>query len=72
MRTLATHSSHIIAMYGETRLDRLQDALDCCTALTAVKILLAIENPHTILATYISSGSGAGAWYLGETRNPVI
>jgi hypothetical protein len=72
MRTLASHSSHIIAMYGETRLDRFQDAPDCWTAFTAVNILLAMENPHTILAMYISSEDGAGAWYPGETRNPAI
>jgi hypothetical protein len=72
MVTLEAHSIHIMTTYAVTDFIRLHDAALCRKALTAVKMLQAIEKPNTKVAMYMSFTVGAGTLYHGGTRNPGI
>jgi hypothetical protein len=72
MVTFAAHSIQIMSTYAVMDFIRPHDATLCRKALTAVKMLQAIEKPNTKVAMYMSFIVGAGTLYHGGTRNPGI
>lgn len=72
MVTFAVHSVQIMITYAVMDFIRFHDATLCRKALTAVKMLQAIEKPNTKVAMYMSFIVGAGTLYHGGMRNPGI